>query len=153
MNSISISKITDKSIIPYNLLLQADPSIDSIKEYVHSGFIYGAYINGTIIGIYILLKTRPFTLELMNISIDESYQGKGIGKQLIFNAIEEARRLKAKTLEVGTGNSSINQLALYQKCGFKINCIDKGYFKKYYEEPIYENGIQCTDMIRLSMDL
>lgn len=153
MNSASILRITDKSIIPYNLLLQADPSIDSIKEYVHSGFIYGAYVNGTIIGIYILLKTRPFTLELMNISIDENYQGKGIGKQLIFNAIEESRRLKAKTLEVGTGNSSIDQLALYQKCGFRINYIDKDYFKKYYEEPIYENGIQCTDMIRLSIDL
>ncbi|MFT6735800.1 MAG: hypothetical protein ACJAS9_004014, partial [Polaribacter sp.] len=37
--------------------------------------------------------------------------------------IEESKRLAkqsgAKIIEVGTGNSSLSQLALYQKCGFR----------------------------------
>jgi ribosomal protein S18 acetylase RimI-like enzyme len=57
------------------------------------------------------------------------------------------------TLEVGTGNSSIGQLALYQKCGFRITGIDYNYFIRHYDEPIFENGIPCRDMIRLAIDL
>ncbi|MDU6249675.1 MAG: GNAT family N-acetyltransferase, partial [Paeniclostridium sordellii] len=84
---------------------------------------------------------------------EESYQGSGIGKKLVASAIDKARELKVKTLEVGTGNSSISQLAFYQKCGFRIVGVDKDFFKKYYKEKIEENGIECIDMIRLSIDL
>lgn len=64
-----------------------------------------------------------------------------------------ARGQGAKTLEIGTGNSSLNQLGLYQKCGFRIIGVDKDFFTRHYEDEIVENGIICRDMIRLSMDL
>lgn len=54
-----------------------------------------------------------------------------------------------ETVEIGTGNSSIDQLAFYQKCGFRIAAIDPDFFIRHYPEPIFENGIQCRDMIRL----
>ncbi|MCA9766887.1 MAG: hypothetical protein KC455_10775 [Carnobacterium sp.] len=54
---------------------------------------------------------------------------------------------------LGTGNSSIGQLALYQKYHFRIIGIDTNFFTKYYTSNIFENGIQCMDMIRLSQDL
>lgn len=57
------------------------------------------------------------------------------------------------TIEIGTGNSSIQRLALYQKCGFRMASIDHDFFLKHYDEPIYENGIQCMDMVRLSLVL
>jgi hypothetical protein len=44
-------------------------------------------------------------------------------------------------------------LALYQKCGFRIVGVDLDFFIRHYPEKIYENGIQCRDMIRLSLDL
>ena len=69
------------------------------------------------------------------------------------NAIEVAKSKGFKTIEVGTGNSSIEQLALYQKCGFRITGVDLDFFIRHYSEEIYENGIQCRDMIRLSKDL
>ncbi len=56
-------------------------------------------------------------------------------------------------MEIGTGNSSVNQLSLYQKCGFRITGIEHDYFTKHYEEEIVENGLLCRDMIRLSLDL
>jgi len=100
-----------------------------------------------------LLPTRPETLEIINIAVRKDYQGKGIGKQLVNFAIQKAKEQKIKTLEIGTGNSSINQIAFYQKCGFRITGIDRDFFLRHYNEAIYENGIQCRDMIRFSMDL
>lgn len=69
------------------------------------------------------------------------------------NAIQTAKSKGYKTIEVGTGNSSIGQLALYQKCGFRITGIDMDFFIKHYPEEIFENGIQCRDMVRLSQYL
>ena len=50
-------------------------------------------------------------------------------------------------------NISTMQFALYQKMGFEIQEIWKNYFVNNYPEAIFEHGIQCKDMIRLSMDL
>ncbi|OZB89967.1 hypothetical protein CJP46_35970 [Paenibacillus sp. XY044] len=43
-------------------------------------------------------------------------QGKGIGKLLGKHTVQNATELGFKTIEVGTGNSGVGQLALYQKC-------------------------------------
>ncbi|SFC35396.1 Acetyltransferase (GNAT) family protein [Bacillus sp. OV322] len=100
-----------------------------------------------------LLPTRPETAELVNVAVAKEKRGKGIGKELVMHAIKSAKEKGYKTIEAGTGNSSIDQLALYQKCGFRMNSIDRDFFIKHYHEEIYENGIQCRDMVRLSQDL
>jgi ribosomal protein S18 acetylase RimI-like enzyme len=100
-----------------------------------------------------LLPTRPETVELVNIAVSENEQGKGIGKQLVMDAIQISKMRGYKTIEVGTGNSSIGQLALYQKCGFRITSVDPDFFIRHYEDKIFENGIWCKDMIRMSQDL
>ena len=100
-----------------------------------------------------LLETSDDTIELINIAVDEQYQGSGIGKALVKDAIQKAADMGYKKIEVGTGNSSIGQLALYQKCGFRISDIDKDFFVRNYDEDIFENGIHCRDMIRLSQML
>jgi GNAT superfamily N-acetyltransferase len=83
----------------------------------------------------------------------EAMQGRDFGTKLVSHAIQTARSNGCKTIEVGTGNSSIGQLAFYQKCGFRIVGVDRDSFVKHYQEAIYERGIQCRDMIRLSLDL
>ncbi|KHD84904.1 GNAT family N-acetyltransferase [Bacillus ginsengihumi] len=139
--------------VPLELLLLADPSKSIVEDYIKRGDIFVAEIDRRIIGEYVLLSTRPQTVEIVNVAVKESEQGKGIGKQLVMHAIQQARLKGYKMIEVGTGNSSIGQLALYQKCGFRINAIDKDFFTIHYENDIYENGIQCRDMIRLSQYL
>ncbi|WP_343770855.1 GNAT family N-acetyltransferase [Clostridium malenominatum] len=146
-------KLNKDEKIPYDLLLLADPSIHIIEDYLKRGCCYVAYIDENIAAAYVIIKTRPLTMELVNIAVNEKFQGMGIGKQLILHAIEVAKEEKVKVVEVGTGNSSISQLALYQKCGFRIVGIDRDFFIKHYKEKIIENGIQCVDMIRLSIDL
>jgi len=150
---VCIKKLKENINIPYNLLFLADDSKEAIEDYIKRGTCYGAYIGHEIVGIYVLLKTRPFTMELVNIAVKKQCQNKGIGKKMVLDAITKSRLKNAKILEVCTGNCGISQIALYQKCGFRITGIDRDFFKRHYEEKIIENGIECIDMIRLSINL
>ncbi|MFG6117119.1 GNAT family N-acetyltransferase [Halobacillus sp. MO56] len=150
---MEIRKLLKSEKPPIELLLEADPSRKLVEEYVQRGDCLVAESDGNTVGVYVLLPTRPGTVELVNIAIEESYRGKGLGKQLVMDAIRVAKSRGFQTIELGTGNSSVNQLALYQKCGFRIVSVDADFFIRHHEEEIYENGIQCRDMIRLSLDL
>ena len=150
---MNIRKIGKNENLPFELLLLADPSRDYILEYVENGVIFVAEIEQQIIGVYVLHPTSPEIIELMNIAVREDHQGLGIGKQLVMDAVKVARKKGYTTLEVGTGNSSIGQLALYQKCGFRMIGVDTDFFVKHYPKAIFENGIQCVDMIRLARKL
>ncbi|GBG11212.1 N-acetyltransferase [Paenibacillus agaridevorans] len=150
---MQIRKLHTHEIPPFELLLLADPSQKLVEEYLQRGHCYIASLNDQIIGVYVLLPTRPDTVELVNVAIDEKNQGRGFGKQLVKHAIQIARELGSKTIEVGTGNSGVGQLALYQKCGFRITGVDRDFFVRHYDKEIFENGIQVVDMIRLSQDL
>ncbi|MCR8997147.1 GNAT family N-acetyltransferase [Brevibacillus halotolerans] len=150
---MEIRMIHETEDVPMELLLLADPSERLVKEYVARGQCYIMEQDRRIIGTYVLIPTRPETVELVNVAVDEELHGKGYGKQLVLHAIESARLNHYKTIEIGTGNSSVVQLALYQKCGFRMTHIDKDFFIRHYDEPIFENGIQCIDMVRLSQDL
>lgn len=150
---MDIRKLNKGEKLPIELLLLADPSQEIVEEYVNRGECFVAESEQQIVGIYVLLPTRPEIVELVNVAVVEEQHGKGIGKQLVMDAIEVAKTKGYNTIEIGTGNSSIGQLALYQKCGFRIIGVDMDFFIKHYPEEIFENGIQCRDMVRLSQDL
>ncbi|MGM0883360.1 MAG: GNAT family N-acetyltransferase [Bacillota bacterium] len=150
---MQIRKLQADEQPPMKLLLFADPSEKLVQEYLKRGQCFVAEVEDTIIGEFVLLPTRPETVEIVNIAVDESYQGKGIGKQLLNHAIQQAKLLGCKTIEIGTGNSGVGQLALYQKCGFRMTGIDRDFFIRHYSEEIFENGIQVVDMVRLSQDI
>lgn len=148
-----IQKITALHDMPIELLLTADPSEESIHHYLARGEVYAAMENGLTIGVCVLLPTRPLTLEIINIAVEQEWQNKGVGKRLLEAAHTIAKEEGYHTLEVGTGNSSIGQLAFYQKAGFRIVGVDQNYFTRHYKEPIFEKGIQCIEMIRLSKEI
>jgi GNAT superfamily N-acetyltransferase len=138
---------------PMSLLLLADPSPTIVEEYIKRGECFVAESEKQIVGVYVLLPTRPNTVELVNVAVAEELHGRGIGKQLVMDAIQTAKTKGFQTIEIGTGNAGIGQLALYQKCGFRIIGVDLDFFIRHYPEKIFENGIQCRDMIRLSQEL
>lgn len=150
---MDIRKLHEGEKLPMDLLLLADPSRKVVERYVSRGECFIAKIEQRTIGVYVLLATRPETVELVNVAVDEKHHGKGIGKRLVLDAINVAKDEGYQTIEIGTGNSSVGQLALYQKCGFRIVGVDKDFFVRHYSEKVFENGIQCKDMVRLSQDL
>lgn len=150
---VLIKKLSEDEVVPYDLLLLADPSKTIVDDYLNRGSCYTASYQGETIGVFVLLKTRPRTIEIVNVAVREDYQGRGIGKTLVLEAIAKAKEEHIKTVEIGTGNCGMLQLALYQKCGFRIVGVDQDFFLRHYEEEIFENGIQCRDMIRLKLEL
>ncbi|UOQ47673.1 GNAT family N-acetyltransferase [Gracilibacillus caseinilyticus] len=149
---MEVRRLTNNEVPPMELLVEADPSPHLVQEYLKNGECYVMEHNRKIIGVYVLVSAGDSAVELVNIAIADKYRGQGLGKQLVQDAIQRAYKAGYKSIEVGTGNSSINQLALYQKCGFRLAAIDKDFFIRNYQQKIYENGIICRDMIRLRLD-
>lgn len=154
MSTVEFYRLGPADLPPMDLLLLADPSEQMIASYIGRGECWTLTQGheGTV-GVYVLIPTRPGTMELVNVAVAERHQGQGLGKRLVQHAVNRARELGGLTLEIGTGNSGIGQLALYQKCGFRITGVDRDFFVRHYDEPIIENGIPCVDMVRLAMDL
>ena len=135
------------------LLLLADESEASINDYLPRSRCYAAFDNGRIVGQYLLLHTRPFTAEVINIAVTPDRQRQGIGTLLLQHAVRIAREAGFRILEIGTGDSGTGQIALYERCGFVRYGIDTDYFRKHYPAPIFENGVECRHMVRLRREL
>lgn len=148
-----IKKLNKIQPIHYDLLLLADPDKQLVENYVVRGLCFEAISTGKIVGVLVLLPTRPETLEIINIAVSEKYQGQGIGEKLIQFALAHAKNLHYKTVEIGTGSTSFGQLYLYQKCGFRMTSIDRDFFLRHYEEKIIENRLVLKGMVRLSIDV
>jgi len=150
---INITKLNSNSDAPMDLLLLADPSEKLVKSYLEKGICYTAELDGETVGVVLIMETKPQTIEVMNLAVKEKFQNKGIGKQLLLFVINEIKRGDAKRIEIGTGNPGAIQMLLYQKCGFRIVGIDFDFFRRTHPERIYENGIECRDMIQMRIDL
>ncbi|AHM60549.1 gcn5-related n-acetyltransferase [Flammeovirgaceae bacterium 311] len=151
--SLHIEPLTGGQQPPFDLLELADPSKAQINLYLESGICYVAKLGDQIIGVMVLDEVDNATIEIKNIAIRESAHGKGFGKLLLIYAEKISREQGYKKLLIGTGNSSVGQLALYQKVGFEMKRIKKGFFLKNYSKPIYENGIQCKHLVILEKKL
>ena len=137
----------------HELLLLADESEASVADYIGRGACYAARCGNTLAGQYVLLHTRPFTAEVVNIAVVPRFQRQGVGTALLAHAVRTAREAGFRRLEIGTGDSGTGQIALYLRCGFVRCGIDEDYYRKYYPAPIFENGVECRHMIRMSMEL
>lgn len=58
----------------------------------------------------------------------------------------EGTLLCAHALLVGTANASLENIAFYQKCGFRLYAVRQNYFD-YIQPPIMEHGIPIKDML------
>ena len=150
---VNVRELNPNEEPPFHLLLLADPSIDLVEEYVQRGSCFITELDGKAVGTYVLLPTRPGTAEVANVAVDEACRNRGLGKQLVLHAIDEARARGYKTIEIGTATTSKLQIALYKKCGFHITYIDEGFFIRHYDEPIFENGIRVKDMVRMALHI
>ncbi len=149
----TIEELADAQRAPLDLLLDADPSEEMVRGYLRDGICLVAMRDGQIAGILVYMRTRPLTAEIMIVSVREDCRNRGIARSLILRAIERARLEKYAVIEIGTGNPGVVQMLLYQKCGFRIVGVDPDYFRRNHKERIFENGIECRDMIRMRMEL
>ena len=148
---IEIKEITP-DLVPQKLLLEADPSVEHVNQYLEDSLCYVATLQNEIVGVCVLKLKNKNRIELFNIAVLPENQKSGIGSQLLQFVIERLKEKNIESVELRTGTFGY-QLSFYQRFGFRVDSIHKDYFIDNYDEPIFENGIQLKDMLRLILKL
>lgn len=133
-----------------SLLLLADEQENMIDRYLSKGIMYVLEDNG-VKGECVVTDEGGGVLEIKNIAVEPTYQGKGYGRKMI-EFVESRYRGQYSILQVGTGDSPLT-VPFYEKCGFVRSHIIKNFFTDNYDYPIYEGGVQLVDMICLRKNL
>ncbi len=136
------------SSIPMDILLEADPSEQQIAGYSEGGMGFVVRKDAEILAGAIAKGSGEGCAEIFNIAVLPDHQQKGIGSRLLEYMMGQLKDAGFQRVELGTGTFG-HQLGFYQKHGFRVDRIDRDFFLHHYDEPIFENGIQHRDMLRL----
>lgn len=154
----------DPLLAPWPLLLDADPSRSKVRAYLPRSICFAAHQGAPeasgpparIFGVCVLVPLGEQAVasawELMNIAVAVDQQRRGIGRALLLQAIAWARYRGAQQLEVGTGSFG-DPLRFYQRQGFRVRSVVPDFFLTHYPEPLFEQGLQHRDMLRLVLPL
>lgn len=137
----------------FPLLLLAEPSKSALRWSLDnlSDTVYRVEDAGQVVGAA-TMRWGSEPCEIVELAVAEHRQGQGLGREIIESLLAEARRRGKHKMVVGTGNSSIGNIAFYQKCGFRMDHVRRDYFW-YHRKPEIENGIRLRDMLVFSYDL
>lgn len=133
------------------LLLLADASVPVIEGYIDAGTLFVIRDAAAEVGVLLLVREAD-AVEVKNLAVAEDRQGAGIGRAAMSFAAEWARSTGAERLIVGTANSSLDAIRFYQRAGFRMAGVRRGFFDTY-PEPIWEEGIQARDMLVFEREL
>ena len=133
-----------------DLLFLADEQEEMIEEYLSRGTMYVLEDDG-IKGECVVTDEGDGILEIKNIATIPEVHGKGYGRRLI-DFVEREYSGRFSILQVGTGDSPLT-IPFYEKCGFTRHHVIKDFFLENYDHPIFEEGVQLTDMIYLRKNL
>ena len=150
-----ITKLQSKRSLPVELLLLADETWDAIKKYIYDSEVYLLKLKEwpQPIAVTALYKMSDDQIEIKNIAVLESLQGKGIGSYLMNEIKRIAMNNRYKSIIVGTPDTSSTLIRFYEKNGFIKYAVRKNFFIKNYSNPIKENGVILRNMVMLKLDV
>jgi GNAT superfamily N-acetyltransferase len=132
-----------------SILQDADEGLERIRATLadarHTS--YAALDGEALIGAA-TMRWEPEESEIIYIAVAPERRGQGAGKAIIALLLEEARQRCARSMLVGTADASLENIAFYLKCGFRMDHVRRDYFD-YIQPPISENGILLRDMLVL----
>lgn len=134
------------------MLLHADPSEKCIDRYLPQSKCFGAFVEDSLADVCVTNLNETGDWEIFNIVVIPEKQKQGIGTKLLNFVIRYFENIGEKSLELGTGTFGY-QLLFYQRFGFRVESIRRNFFVDNYSDPIYEDGVQLKDMLRLSLKL
>lgn len=138
--------------LPMELLLEADPSPSLVQGYLRTGTAWRVTDGRQTLAAAVLQPLPGQAWELMNIAVRPEHQGQGLGARLLQAVIAHARAQGARRLDVGTGAFGY-PLTFYQRAGFRVVAVERDYFLRHYQQPLFEDGIQHKDRLMLSLPL
>lgn len=146
---LTYKQLTTPNSAEMQLLLLADPSEKKLAGYLPTSVVFSASDASGLAGILVMKSQSAQTLEIMNIAVVPDKQRRGYAQELLAFAQRWAQQQAYQILRIATGSTSLTQLYVYQKCGFRMCRVMQDYFTRHYEYPIYENGLRLRDQIVL----
>ncbi len=144
---MKIKEITENKSRFIDLLLIGDEEESMINKYLEESTLFILYDNDILISVCAVVIKDLDTIEIKNLATYPKYQNKGYATALMDFVCNKYRK-EFQYLILGTGENS-KTLSFYKKRGFTEYKRIKNFFTENYSHPIYENGIQLTDMIYL----
>ena len=95
--------------------------LDDPQKYVldGGGCLFLAMYGDRVVGTAGLLKEREGEFELVKMSVDPEFRGKGISKILLDHCLEEAKKKNAKKIFLFSSSKLQTAIKLYEKYGFQ----------------------------------
>ena len=144
---MEIREIRENKTAFMALLLIGDEDEAMINRYLEPSTLFVVYDSGSPASLCAVMKIDSDTIEIKNLATYPKYQNKGYASALMDFVCNKYRK-EFQYLILGTGENS-KTLTFYKKRGFIEYKRIKNFFTENYSHPIYENGVQLTDMIYL----
>ena len=126
------------------LLLLADEQENMVDRYLERGTMF-ILTDGEVKGECVVTDEGDGILELKNLAVEPACHRMGYGKALI-DYVAARYRGQYAVLQVGTGDSPLT-VPFYERCGFTCSHRLENFFTQHYDHPIFEGGVQLTDMV------
>lgn len=94
-----------------------------------------AQIKERVVG-YVLFWVMPDHIDIHNVAVHNGFRRRGIGRALLEQVIEEARRLSSTKVTLEVRKSNIPAQNLYHSIGFAETGLRKGYYSDDGEDAL-----------------
>lgn len=132
------------------LLLLADEQEDMIDRYLARGRMFVLEEAGEVVAECVVTDEGGGVAEIKSLAVAPAAQRRGYGRAML--AFAESACAGFAALQVGTGDSPAT-VPFYERCGFVRAYRIPGFFTDHYDHPIFEGGVQLTDMVVLHKTL
>jgi ribosomal protein S18 acetylase RimI-like enzyme len=115
------------------------PMLDDYREVIQQHHVLVLTEGPNIIGVLVLIRQIQ-TLLVDNVAVHPDYQGKGLGRNLVAFAEEEAQRLGLTTVTLYTNERMTENIELYKRLGYTETerKTEQGYQRVYMRKSVLE---------------
>jgi ribosomal protein S18 acetylase RimI-like enzyme len=134
----------------------ADDSQLQLDRYLLLGRVLVALLDDAIVGHLQLVGTSvDGEIELKNMAVLPEYQGSGIGRTLIAEAVRRSTDEGLSHMIVATAAADVGALRFYQRTGFRLRSVVRDAFTEAtgYQDSIVIDGIPLLDQVWLDREL
>jgi GNAT superfamily N-acetyltransferase len=134
----------------------AEDSAEALDGYLHAGRVLVAVDGDRIVGhLQLTGADDESAVEIKNMAVAPSHQGRGVGRALVEAAVALARAEGRSTLLVATAAADVGNLRFYQRLGFRMRSIERDAFTAAtgYPPGLEIDGIELRDRVWLDRDL
>jgi ribosomal protein S18 acetylase RimI-like enzyme len=147
---VAVAAGESESLIP--LLHDAEEDDERIRAALRESACQGyvARAGEQPVGAAVMRWAEGEPSELLYLAVVEGARRQGHGRRIVAALQAELPR-RGRSMLVGTGNCSLDNIAFYQRCGFRMYGVKRDFFS-YIDPPLSENGILMRDMIVFSYE-